>query len=89
MSIECQYMSNICQTYVKHKRKANGITRLIEEIKENRRKGLGVPLGLKVQRLRVQGSEDSKTLNIMQHHETDEVSRTQRFEGFGNSSVVS
>ena len=50
--------------------KANRITRLIKEIKENRRKGLGVPLGPKVRRLRVWGSEGSKTSNITQHHKT-------------------
>ena len=44
--------------------------RLIKEIKENRRKGLGVPLGPKVRRLRVWGSEGSKTSNITQHHKT-------------------
>src|SRR6266540_1017892 len=44
--------------------------RLIKEIKENRRKGLGVPLGPKVQRLQVQGSEGSKTSNVMRQHKT-------------------
>ncbi len=59
--------------------------RIIKGIRENRRKGLGMSLGLRVQRLQVQGSEGLKTSKIMQHHETDEVSRTRRFEGFEDS----
>ena len=39
---------NRMSIYVKHKQKANGITRLIKEIRENRRKSLGVSLGPRV-----------------------------------------
>jgi len=47
-TIKCQLNVNICQIYVKHKGKANGIMRLIKGIRENRRKDLGVSLGLRV-----------------------------------------
>ncbi len=80
---------NWMSIYVKHISNTNKITRLIKGIRENRRKGLGMSLGLRVRRLWVWGSEGSKTLNIMWHHKTDEVSWTQRFKGFENSSVAS
>ena len=56
--------------------------RLIKEIKENRRKGPGVSLGLKVRRLQM-------SCDITRHYETDEVSRARRFEDFEDSSKAS
>ena len=56
--------------------------RLIKGIKENRRKGPGVSLGPKVRRLRT-------SCDIMRYHETDEVSRAQRFKDLEDSSKAS
>ncbi len=72
----------ICQIYVKHKQKTNRTMRLIKEIKENRRKGPGVSLGPKVQRLRT--SHD-----ITRHQKTDKVSQAQRFKDFEDGSKAS
>ena len=89
-TIKCQLNVNICQIYVKHKWKANGIMRLIKGIEENRRKGLGVSLGLKVWRLWVWESEGSKTLNIMQYHATSwDITRQTKCLELKNSLVAS
>src|SRR6266545_4019504 len=68
MSIECQYMSNICQTQMKGKQNN-------ETNKRNKRKQEKGPRG-------ISRSKGSKTSNIMRHYETGEVSQTRRFEGF-------
>src|SRR6266545_1118312 len=85
MSIECQYMSNICQTQIKGKwdNKTN---------KRNKREQEKGPRG-------ASRSKGSKTSNITRyhmtsqdmtrHHNTDKVSQTRRFEGFEDSLKAS
>src|SRR6266498_1572006 len=91
MSIECQYMSNVCQTQMKGKQD-NETNKRNKRKQEKGPRGASRSKGLKTLSLRVRQFEDLEyhaiSRNITQHHKTDEVSQTRRFEGFRSSSVV-
>src|SRR6266540_4176884 len=85
MSIECQYMSNICQAQMKGERD-NETDKRIKREQEKGPRGASRSKGSKASSLRIRSM---KTLNIMRHHKTDEVSRTRRFKGFKDSLKAS
>src|SRR6266508_5580520 len=89
MLIEYQYMSNICQTQMEDKWNSKTNKRNKRE-QEKGPRGVSRSEGSKTLSLRVRRFKDfehhATSCDIMGCRKTDEVSRTQRFEDFEDSS---
>src|SRR6266498_939917 len=92
MSIKCQYMSNICQAQTKGERD-NKTDKRNKREQEKGPRDASRSKGSKASSSRVRRFKDLEhhmiSCDVMRHCETDEVSQTERFEGFRNSLVVS
>ncbi len=86
MSIECHYMSNICQAQMKGEQN-NKTDKRNKREQEKGPRGASRSKGFKFEGQKVRRLQTSH--NITRCHETDKVSRTQRFEGFKDSLKAS